>query len=75
MRDRFLRHTRFTREYLTSFVPSAVELSRLVGLLVALLLSLLRLQLDQVVDPQDGDGSLGGELQALHLNMMKQWNY
>ena len=54
---------------------SSIELARLVGLLVALLLSLLRLQLDQVINAQDGDGSLGGELQALHLNMMKQWNY
>ena len=56
------------------FFSSTVELARLVGLLVAFLLSLLRLQLDQVVDSQDGDGGLCGELQALHLKMTEQYD-
>ena len=36
-------------------------------MLVRLLLSPLRVQLDEVVDAENGDGSLGGELQTLDL--------
>ena len=45
----------------------AVQGSISIGLLVGLLLTLLRLQLDHVVDPQDCDGGLCGELQGLDL--------
>lgn len=39
----------------------------MVSLLVRLLFSSLRLKLDEVVDSEDGDGRLGGELQRLYL--------
>ena len=45
----------------------AVEAAVGVGLLVGLLLALLGRQLDHVVDPEDGDGGLGGELERLDL--------
>ena len=43
------------------------ELSAAQRVLVAPLVTLLRLQLDAVIDPEDGDGGLGGELELLHL--------
>ena len=53
----------------TIFFRLTVQLSGLVCLLVGLLLSPLGVQLDEVVDAEDGDCGLRGELEALDL-----WN-